>query len=224
MAISYVKYIITEKGEELITRMLGGLDITFKRIAIGDGYDYDIENFEKRTNLANEVKSLEDLTMSVTSDNVVELVGEFGKSDIKNSFWYREIGVYVVDPDNPEQEILYAYGNRNDEAEYITPDISNYGVLKNIRAILKVGNAANVNIIISTSQIGNKIKFEDSSWTLNEESGLYEISLGAIKESIKVLKNTSSGTIDTALVDIVNENNITKLRSLKAFSGCVISI
>lgn len=225
MAEAYVKFTLTEQGEAIMARVIAGLEITFKRIAIGDGYDYDTENFKSRTELVNEVKSLDNLTMQIVGDNQVELSAKFGKTDITSSFWYREIGIYIIDPDNSEEEILYGYGNMNNEAQYITPDIANYGVLKNIKAYVKVGNSANVNIYITTSQTTTEISFAQSDWTLDSGSGLYTLPLGAVREVIKVFKTTENGRIDTALVDIIHSTSgITTLRSLIGFDGSVISI
>ncbi len=225
MAEAYVNFTLTAQGEAIMARVIAGLDITFKRIAIGDGYDYDTENFKNKTELVNEVKSLDNLTMQIVGDNQVELAAKFGKTDITSSFWFRELGIYIIDPDNPEGEILYGYGNMNDKCQYITPDIANYGVLKNIKAYVKVGNSANVNIYITTSQTATEITFKQADWVLDNVSGLYSLPLGAVQEVIKVFKTTEIGRIDTALVDIIHSaSGITTLRSLIGFDGCAIAI
>lgn len=225
MAEQYASFVVTNAGRDIIARIIAGLNITFSRIAIGDSYDYDTENFINKTSLNNEVKSLSISNMQISSSNVVELTAEFGKNDIEDAFWYREIGIYIIDPDDKTNEILFAYGNRNDAAEYITPHIQNYAVLKNIKCFVSVGASANVNVLISTSQTANIINFATSDWVLDETTNIYSLELGNILESLKIFKMTEFGKVETSIVDITRSTaNITTLKSLTAFDGCVVSI
>ena len=225
MAEQYASFVVTSEGRDIIARIITGLNITFSRIVIGDSYDYDTENFVNKTSVNNEVKSLPIKTMQITSSNVVELTAEFGKSDIEDAFWYREIGIYILDPDDETKEILFAYGNRNDTAEYITPHIQNYAVLKNIKCLVSVGASANVNILISTTESANTINFAAVDWVFNETAGFYNLELGNILESIKVFKTTETGNVETGIVSITRDlSNNTILKSLTVFDGCVVCI
>lgn len=225
MAEQYASFVVTSAGRDIIARIITGLNITFNRIVIGDSYDYDTENFVNKTSVINEVKSLNISSMQITSSNVVELTAEFGKSDIEDAFWYREIGIYILDPDDETKEILFAYGNRNDAAEYITPHIQNYAVLKNIKCLVSVGASANVNILISTTQSANTINFAAADWVFDETTNVYKIDLGNISESLKIFRATKTGKVETGIVSITrNLSNNTILKSLTAFDGCVICV
>ena len=225
MAEQYASFVVTNAGRDIIARIIAGLNITFSRIVIGDSYNYDTESFVNRTELLNEVKSLNISSMQITSSNVVELTAEFGKSDIEDAFWYREIGIYITDPDDETKEILFAYGNRNEAAEYITPHIQNYAVLKNIKCLVSVGASANVNILISTTQAANKVDFLATDWVLEEITNIYTLELGNILESIKIFKTTESGKAEAGIVSITRDtSNNTILKSLTAFDGCVVCI
>ena len=225
MAEQYASYVVTNVGRDIIARIVAGENITFSRIVIGDGYDYDTENFKLRTTLVNEVKSLNIKTMKITESNVVELAAEFGKNDIEHAFWFREIGIYIIDPDDETKEILFAYGNRNNAAEYITSHIQNYAILKNIKCLTSVGSSANVNIVINTSEIASVVNFTAADWIIDETNNIYTLELGNILESIKVFKTTESGKVETSIVTISRDlNNQTILKSLTAFDGCVVCI
>ena len=225
MTEQYASFVVTNAGRDIIARIIAGLNITFSRIVIGDSYDYDTENFVNKYELNNEVKSLSISTMQITSSNVVELTAEFGKNDIEDAFWYREIGIYIIDPDDETKEILFAYGNRNDTAEYITPHIQNYAVLKNIKCLVSVGASANVNILISTTQSANTINFVAADWMFDEISNIYNLELGNVLESLKVFKTTEVGKIEAGIVSITRDTaNNSKLKSLTAFDGCVVCI
>lgn len=224
MAESYVEYTLTSAGEDIMARVIAGLEIQFKRIALGDGFDYDTENFKSKTELVSEVMSITGLTMIVTTDNLVKITGSFAQSDLQRSFYNREIGLFIVDPDDSTKEILYAYGNKNDIAEYITPDISNYGVKKEYELFVKVGKSANVNIYITSNQLTTEVTFQENEWELNTDTGFYELVLGVVNEVLTIYRKTASGRLTTNLVTTDVTNHVSKLISLSPFTGSVITI
>lgn len=225
MAEEYIAYTLTNAGRDIITRIIAGLNVTFKRIALGDGFDYNTEGFSQRTTLVNEVKSLTNLTIKITSTNVIELLAKFSKGDLTDSFYFREIGVYIVDPDDESQEILYAYGNKNDKGEYLTPHVDNYAIQKELPCLLSCGVASNVHINVSDNQLTTTIDFKESDWVLDEKTEIYSLNLGEINESLRIFKTTTGGKVQTSLVEINrNSTNLTTLKSLAAFDGCVVCI
>lgn len=225
MAEEYIAYTLTNAGRDIITRIIAGLNVTFKRIALGDGFDYNTEGFSQRTTLVNEVKSLTNLTMKITSTNVIELLAKFSKRDLTDSFYFREIGVYIVDPDDESQEILYAYGNKNDKGEYLTPHVDNYAIQKELPCLLSCGVASNVHINVSDNQLTTTIDFKESDWVLDEKTEIYSLNLGEINESLRIFKTTTGGKVQTSLVEINRDStNLTTLKSLAAFDGCVVCI
>lgn len=207
-----------------MARVIAGLKINFKRIAIGDGFDYDVENFKYRTGLVNEVASIPELTMHVTSDNLVKISGKLTKSDLQRSFYNREMGLYIVDPDNDDNEILYAYANKNDIADYLTPDIANYGVEKEFEIDVAVGRSANVNIYISSTRLTTEVTFNQSEWELNPDTDFYELTLGAVNEVLKIYRTTTGGRRSVSLVSVDVEEHISKLISLNPFTGSAITL
>lgn len=225
MAEEYIAYTLTNAGRDIMTRIIAGLNITFKRIALGDGFDYNTEGFSQRTTLVNEVKSLTNLTMKITSTNVIELLAKFSKGDLTDSFYFREIGVYIVDPDDENQEILYAYGNKNDKGEYLTPHVDNYAIQKELPCLLSCGVASNVHINVSDNQLTTTIDFKESDWVLDEKTEIYSLNLGEINESLRIFKTSTGGKVQTSLVEINRDStNLTTLKSLAAFDGCVVCI
>lgn len=225
MAEEYIAYTLTNAGRDIITRIIAGLNVTFKRIALGDGFDYNTEGFSQRTTLVNEVKSLTNLTMKITSTNVIELLAKFSKGDLTDSFYFREIGVYIVDPDDENQEILYAYGNKNDKGEYLTPHVDNYAIQKELPCLLSCGVASNVHINVSDNQLTTTIDFKESDWVLDKKTEIYSLNLGEINESLRIFKTTTGGKVQTSLVEINRDStNLTTLKSLAAFDGCVVCI
>lgn len=225
MAEQYASFVITNAGKDIISRIIAGLNVTFSKIKIGDGYDYDTDSFVVKTELINQVMELDIKSLKITDTKNVELTAEFAKSDINNSFWYREIGVYIIDPDDETKEILFAYGNRNDAAEYITPHIQEYAILKHIKCLVRVGESANVNILYTTNDNTTTVDFTSDDWVLDQETNIYKLELGDVSESLKIFKTTETGKSETGIVTIEKDiNNRTILKALTAFDGCAICI
>ena len=223
MAEDYVSYVLTDVGRDIMARVIAGEKITFKRIAIGDGYEYNLDNFLTKTELVHEVLSVPDLTMTIENEDIVSLLGKFSTSELADSFWYREIGIFIVDPEDETKEILYAYGNRNDLAEYITPHVSNYQILKEIECKVSVGESSNVRIYINNREALNLYDFSADEWVFNEALGLYVLNTGQQGVGLNVFKKTDLGNVIVEFVDIViNSQNILTLHSLDVFDGYLV--
>lgn len=223
MAEDFVSYVLTDAGRDIIARIIAGEQVTFKRLAIGDGYEYNMDSFLTKTELVNEVLSLSDLSMAIENDDIVSLLGKFSTSELANSFWYREIGIFIYDPEDETKEILYAYGNRNDYAEYITPHQSNYRILKEIECKVSVGASSNVRIYINNNEALNLYDFTADEWVYNEALGLSVLNTGQMGTGLNVFKKTDLGNVIVEFVDIViNAQGILTLQSLDAFDGYLV--
>ena len=224
MAEDYVSYVLTSAGQEIMSRILAGTIVTFKRFAIGDGHEYNIDNYITKTELVNEVLSVDIESITIENSDIVSLLGKFSTSELQNSFWYREIGIYAIDPDDETKEILFAYGNRNDKAEYITPHVDNHQILKEIECKVSVGESANVRIYINNTEGAlNIFDFTDDEWVYNEALELYVLNTNQTGVGLKVFKKTDLGNVVVNFVDIViNSQNTLTLHSLHTFEGYLI--
>lgn len=223
MAEDYVSYVLTNAGRDIMARIIAGENIMFKRFAIGDGYEYNVESYLTKTELVNEVLTVPIISMSIENNDIVSLIGKFSTSELTNSFWYREIGIYIYDPEDETKEILYAYGNRNDKAEFITPHVANYQILKEIECKVSVGASSNVRIYINNNEALNLYDFSVDEWVWNEAFGLYVLNTGQMGTGLKVFKKTDLGNVIVSFVDIViNSQNVLTLHSLDVFDGYLI--
>lgn len=75
----------------------------------------------------------------------------FKNTDAKNGFYFREIGLFAIDPDT-KAKVLYAYTNAGTTAEYINNSITEK-IEKHISINVIVDNAQNVNITLDENQI-----------------------------------------------------------------------
>lgn len=223
MAEDYVSYVLTDSGREIMSHILAGTVVTFKRFAIGDGHEYNIDNYITKTALVNEVLSVDIESMSIQNSDIVSLLGKFSTSELQEAFWYREIGIYVIDPADETKEILFAYGNRNDKAEYITPHVDNHQILKEIECKVSVGESANVRIYVNNKEALNLFEFSVDEWIFNDALDLYVLNTGQQGVGLNVFKKTDAGNVIVEFVDIViNSQNILTLQSLEVFNGYLV--
>lgn len=137
-----IDFILTNAAEELTAKVMNGKTLNFIRMAIGDGFSYDTTVAKGYKTLVHEVLSLNITKKEVLNAESVKITSAFTSTDANAEFYYREVGLFAEDPDTKE-EVLYAYGNRNDAAELITPAGNNI-VSKQLMFIVTVGDSANV--------------------------------------------------------------------------------
>lgn len=224
MEENYINYVLTDAGQALLSRIIAGTVVTFKRLAVGDGFLYNQDAYYTRTELINEILSIDDISMNIDNEDHVTLKGKFNTSQLTQSFWYREIGIYAVDPDNEANEILFAYGNHNDSAEYITPHVNNRKIEKSFECTISVGQSANVRIYVNDNNALSVLDFSASEWVYKEALDIYVLDSGQYNRvGVNVFKKTELGRVTVEFVDIItNDNESLKLHALEPFDGYLI--
>lgn len=116
---------ITTKGSILAAKTLEAKKLQFSKFVIGDGQlaDTSASAIKSLTALASSVLNFDITKISRDTETQVTVRGLFQNTDADHSFYLRELGLYAIDPDTNE-EILFAYINYGDEAEYINNSIS----------------------------------------------------------------------------------------------------
>ena len=116
---------ITTKGSILAAKTLEAKKLQFSKFVIGDGQlaDTSANAIKSLTALASSVLNFDITKISRETETQVTVRGLFQNTDANASFYLRELGLYAIDPDTSE-EILFAYINYGDEAEYINNSIS----------------------------------------------------------------------------------------------------
>ena len=143
----FTKQIKTIKGEALAAKALGGQSMEFTRIVLGDG-QLSGQSPAELEGLLGEKVSLP-VAESYREDNSTWTVGApFDNKDLSIGFYWREVGVYALDPD--EGEILFSYASAQDAPDYIPP-LTGGRWEKRIYVSEKVGSAASVTVDASKS-------------------------------------------------------------------------
>lgn len=150
---------ITNKGRELLTELMGGASFKPTRISIGQGYMPIGTTTRNITDLVAPVKDLEINKNNKLPPNAeipegaYVFGGMFSNEDVTSDFYFRELGLYAkaVRTDGTEtDEILYSYGNADDNAELI-PAYSTTTVLeKQMDLIVYIGNDTTVTLEVAS--------------------------------------------------------------------------
>jgi hypothetical protein len=141
--------ILTNKGRNLQTKAQVGIALNFTKIKIGDG-SLAGQSVLELNNLIREKKTLDILGIQVVTGGQAKIKGYLTNQDIMSGFYWREIGVFAMDPD--EGEILYCYGNASTNAEYIPSSGGSEVIERFINVITLVGSSSNV-----TATLGSEV-------------------------------------------------------------------
>lgn len=159
MAYSIPAMRLTEAGKRLYAKAHSGTKIIFTRIAVGSGYiTGDEEDIEQLVDPVDAVADI--LEQQVMDDGTFRIGVRIYSAD--RDFYMREIGIMANDPD--DGEILYAYCNYGDNADYITTFGGSYPVTQYIDIYVDIGAAENVTVditgitIVTPEDIKNKLE------------------------------------------------------------------
>ncbi|MCY9710065.1 phage tail protein [Paenibacillus larvae] len=141
---------MTTKGRNLQAKAQTGVELKYTRVGIGDGQlaGQSILLLDK---LINEKKSLPITKLNIQTAGKAVVGTVLSNQEVTTGFYFREIGIYAQDPS--AGEILYAYGNSGENAEYIPPAGGADVVEKSIDVIVIVGNAQTVTAEIDKSLV-----------------------------------------------------------------------
>lgn len=147
--MGFEKVYITKQGALLAAKTLQGKKIEFDHAEIGSGTLTG--SAADKTSLTTKVLECEIAKVEITEDTQASVSFIFKNTDAKNAFYFREIGLFAIDPDT-KSKVLYAYANAGNTAEYINNSIAEK-IEKHIKINVVVDNASNVTITLDSSEI-----------------------------------------------------------------------
>ena len=144
---------ITTQGAILAAKTLQSKTLSFSHFSIGSGSiaDPSVATIKALTGLVNPELNFDITKVNRETDTQVTVRGLFKNTDAEEGFWLKELGLYAIDPDT-NQQVLFAYINYGEEAEYINNSITEkkehyYDM------IITVDNANNVTITVDPSTV-----------------------------------------------------------------------
>ena len=146
---------LTNEGIAAQIRAMGGEGITFSKFKVGNG-DAP-QDYKEATDLSNVIAEVELTDFTEEEDTgYVQLTGLFNNSDIEAAFFWREVGIYIQDPDDESADLLYAYGHVDLDETGTAPEIPAaetevYELQLTYRVF--IGEAEDVSAIIADSAV-----------------------------------------------------------------------
>lgn len=147
--MGFERVYITKQGALLAAKTLQGKKIEFDHAEIGSGNLSG--NAVDKTSLTTKVLECPIQKVEITEDTQAKVSFIFKNTDAKSAFYFREIGLFAIDPDT-KAKVLYAYTNAGTTAEYINNSIAEK-IEKHITINVIVDNASNVTITLDSSEI-----------------------------------------------------------------------
>lgn len=147
--MGFEKVYITKEGALLAAKTMQGKKIEFDHAEVGSG-NYTGNPVDKKA-LTTKILECPITKISQTGDTQAQISFVFKNTDANAAFYFREIGLFAIDPDT-KAKILYAYSNAGNTAEYINNSITEL-IEKHIDITVLVDNADNVTITLDPSQI-----------------------------------------------------------------------
>lgn len=151
--MAYSTTYITTQGAILAAKTLQSKTLSFSHFSIGSGSiaDPSVATIKALTGLVNPELNFDITKVNRETDTQVTVRGLFKNTDAEEGFWLKELGLYAIDPDT-NQQVLFAYINYGEEAEYINNSITEkkehyYDM------IITVDNANNVTITVDPSTV-----------------------------------------------------------------------
>ena len=146
--MSFERMYVTNQGSILSAKTLQGKKVEFDHIEIGSGLISG--QVPEQENLSKQEIECEIDSIKIVNDRQVRISFLFTNRNLDNAFYFREIGLFAIDPDTQEK-ILYAYANAGEDAEYINNSTTSI-IEKYININVAIDNAENITINIDPTQ------------------------------------------------------------------------
>lgn len=144
----FVDQSVTYAGRMAIAESLAGKMLEFTRIEFGDGNLPDGKAVEDMVALVSPKDSVMVTKCQALKNNTAIVGGVFTNTEKEEGYHWRELGLFARNPANPDEEILFCYGNAGELAEWIPPSAANTVYEKRIDIITYVGSSANVTVSV----------------------------------------------------------------------------
>lgn len=123
----------------------------FTKFAVGSGELEDINTITSLGNLITPVKDFGITKISKETATQIKVQGLFRNTDLEEGFYLRELGLYAKDLET-EEEILFAYVNYGDKAEFVNNTID-AKIEFYYDLDIAVGNVENIEIVINPEAV-----------------------------------------------------------------------
>ena len=148
--MNYQQIKLTKQGKELIQKTIKeGSSIEFSEIRLSS-QAYGQDELEDLTDLDNIQQTATLSQAKRLADNNIQLSAVFSNEEVSNGFTVNTIGVYVTNPDQVEETILYGVTSTDEHPFYMAPHSVN-PVNMTLNLTVGIGEAENFSVNINPS-------------------------------------------------------------------------
>ncbi len=140
---------LTNAGINALLRALSGANIVFTNLKIGNGA---AQSAATATDLSNPLKTLA-ITAVAVANQKASLSVTLSNAGVEEGFRLTEIGIFVQDQDDEDEEILYAYGTDPEATADYVAATGDSVLEEQITIDAFVSNAENVSALINESTV-----------------------------------------------------------------------
>lgn len=140
---------LTNVGINALLRALSGANIVFTNLKIGNGA---AQSAATATDLSNPLKTLA-ITAVAVANQKASLSVTLSNAGVEEGFRLTEIGIFVQDQDDEDEEILYAYGTEPEATADYVAATGDSVLEEQITIDAFVSNAENVSALINESTV-----------------------------------------------------------------------
>ncbi len=169
---------LTKSGTAILLNALSGKNINFTKMQLGNGKP---QNENEASSLNNPLITVPFTKIDV-SENYVALTATFNNSTVESGFRITEVGFFVEDPDDENNEVLYALGLEDSSTADFVPDNTNRVIEMEFEALIFVGEAETVTAAINSSLVYTlKEEFEGHTGDANNPHRVTKAQVGLDK-------------------------------------------
>lgn len=154
-----MELIITDKGRDLISKLIEGNEvINFTKIKTSD-YDYSGTDLRKITDLNNIKQEAVISSIEKINKTHVEIIGTINNSNLREGYDVKAVGLYAMNSN--KEEILYGVSIPDKYPDYM-PAFENKTLSAiSYKLITKVENSEQINIELNPEGVPNITQFND---------------------------------------------------------------
>lgn len=179
--MAFRNLMLTTSGMILYAKAQQGKLLHLSRVAVGDGLLSGGDSMVNRPGLKNERASfLIDYVHIAASNSAAEILTTMRNDELETGFYFRELGIFAVDPDSGEEQ-LYLYDNAGQDGEYIPAASENVKVVERLKMIVRLENTPNVTftasgnpLYLTVDDIDDNAQSPGSLWSSLKISQLIE--------------------------------------------------
>ena len=193
----------TDKGKHAFLRAMDGDPLVFTSVKMGDG-TLSGQAIAKLEDLIHTTATLSINRITVSDDGYAAVSAVFSNQSLGDGFYWREVGLYCQDQDDPSKEVLYCYQNAGEKANYIAAPGSEV-IEKVVKIIAVVDDAQDVRAILNESAVYATTQevlqmFNEHSANMHAHDQLFAPCIFYVDSSVRpgeVMDGTKNNPFDT---------------------------